>query len=194
MKEEHKSEIIKLVTFIIAAVLVFVVGNIVYQHMTEVVTWADVEKPEMYNATTSNLDTVVNIVPVLISIGIILLILGSSYVCISTPVYSFKRNKFIKFFFTSAYYFGYGILGIACLLPPVILSYWLVDFVVVQGNTTGVYSTLRWLIIIIIIYFGIAGFGFIFKKTIVDLFKRKWKQRKDSIEWAKNMEDLPKTP
>jgi len=177
-----KKNVFDLIMMVVVLCVVLSVGTFTFYNISGSVDWASVQNPEMYNNTVANVDTVFNVAPVMAGIAVSLIIIAIVISYISIPYSTLRENKFLKFFVSSAYYFGYGVIGLVCLLPPFALGYYLIDFAVVQGNTGSLVSIAKWLLLVIVLYFSISGFGYFFKKLIIDKFKKRMKER----EYVKN--------
>ena len=56
------------------------------------------------------------------------------------------------------------------------LGYFLFNFVVVQGNTGSMTFIGQTVLLFVVAYFAIAGFGYFFKHMIYDKVAKKWEQ------------------
>ena len=177
MNESLKSAFLQLFVFVIATCVVLGVGGFVWGNITGSMSWTDVQNPESYNATVNNVDSVFNIGPVLFAIAFAVIVLSIAVGWISMPRDSLRNNKYLWFLVRSLYYFGYGLIGLVCVLPPLALGYFMFDFMVVQGNTGSFISLCKWVLLIVVAYFSIAGFGFAFKKLVGDRVKARLEER-----------------
>ena len=178
MNEELKSAFVQLFVFVIATCVVLAIGSFVWGNITGTVTWASVQNPESFNATVSNVDSVFNIGPVLFGIAFAVIVLSIFIGWISMPIDRLRNNKFLSFLVKSLYYFGYGLFGLVCVLPIIALGYFMFDFMFVQGNTGSFISLCKWLLLLVVAYFSIAGFGFTFKRLVVDRVRTRLAERK----------------
>jgi len=187
MKEDIKKAFTQLFTFILATCLVLVVCWFTWGNITGSISWTDVSQPESYNASVATVDTIFNVGPIVFGIAFALIVLSIGIAWISTPRSVFSTNRVLRFLVKSIYYFGYGLLGLVCILPPLVLGYFLFDFVAVQGNTGSLIALSKWILLLIVAYFSIAGFGYIFKRVVVNRVKRRLAER----EYEKNLSELP---
>ena len=68
------------------------------------------------------------------------------------------------------------------------MLYFLYNFTVVEGNTEPIIDITKWLLVLIVAYFGIAGIGWISKKYFYNKLALRLKERK----YGENLNDLPK--
>jgi len=151
---------------IIVAILVIIVG-----YFTFVATVNDISGPmtsPTMNATMSTGNTIFNIGSMALVIGLITTMIGALFYWVSSPERFKKPSKFIKFLASSCYYFGFGLIGLAIISIPSYLIYFLFNYTVVEGNTGALFEIGKWIGIGLVLFFGIAGFGYIFKKRFVD--------------------------
>jgi hypothetical protein len=172
-----KPGILQFLALAITTILVFVMCLIVFYNITGDISWCEVSNPASYNATVNTIDSFFNVGPIVMGIAFVFIFIGIVLAWTVLPTDAIKENKAIWFLSRSFYYFGYGLLGLVCFGPPAMLGYFLYDFTVVQGNTASLFSLLKWVLLLIIAYFSIAGFGFCFKKIIVDRIKKKFKKK-----------------
>ena len=189
MNESLKSGFFQLFAFVVATCVVLVVGGFVWGNITGSIAWTDVQNPESFNATVSNVDSVFNIGPVLFGIAFAVIVVGIAITWISMPRESLRNNRFLWFLIRSLYYFGYGLIGLVCVLPPLALGYFMFDFMIVQGNTGSFISLCKWVLLIVVAYFSIAGFGFAFKKLVGDRVKTRLEERKQQEDTTDDVEE-----
>lgn len=177
MNKNLKAGFLQLFAFVVATCVVLAVGSFVWGNITGTISWTEVRNPESFNATVSSVDSVFNIGPVLFGIAFAIIVLSIFIGWVSMPRDRLRNNRFLSFLIKSLYYFGYGLFGLVCVLPIVALGYFMFDFMVVQGNVGSFISLCKWILLIIVAYFSIAGFGFTFKKLIVDKVKVRLEER-----------------
>lgn len=171
---------------IITAIIIFGVGYLTFQTFTN-----GLSDSSQNNLTTSidATSTVFNIGGIVLMIGAMLAIIGIVYYYVSTPEryrkYNSKLRKIIQFLDTSTYYFGYGLLCLVILAIPSVLTWFLYQFVVIEGEGGSLLEVLKWIGLIVVLYFGIAGVGYVFKRKLVD----KWKKRREENRY--DMSELP---
>jgi len=134
------------------------------------------------NATISTGNTVYGVTGIVLIAGAICIILGMLFFWVSTPERFKKPNKFIKFLSDSLYYFGFGCIGLAIVTIPSYLIYLLFNYTVVEGNTGALIDIGKWVLIGIVAFFGIAGFGYIFKKKFVDKLSKRLEETEKEEE------------
>jgi len=144
------------------------------------------------NVTAGVTNTVSSIIPMLLIVVAFVIIVG----LISWSVSSTKRyqivnkrvEKILAFLDTTTIYFGYGLLAYA-IFGTIGLSLYLIYRLTIVAGETGVgFAIGKILLIIIVVFFGTAGVGYLFKKYIWD----KWKERKAEKERLIVINDLPK--
>ena len=140
------------------------------------------------NTTMSVGNSVYNIIGIVFLLGAACLILGFLFYWVSSPERFKKPNKLIKFLSTSLYYFGFGCLGLTIIAIPAYLAYFMYTYTIVEGNAGAMIDIIKWILIGIVAFFGIAGFGYVFKKKFVD----KLNDRLTEKEYEKNIKELPK--
>jgi len=163
-----------IVMLLITASIAFGVTWITWQHTTNQLSWTMMNNPNSYNMTVESVDNVFNIMPVLFGIAMVLLVTAIMIVWLHFPKDQIESNKYLQWFIGSIYYFLYGILGMICFIPPFMLGYFLFNFVVVQGNTGSITFIGQTILLLVVAYFAIAGFGYFFKHMIYDKVSRKW--------------------
>ena len=189
MDKEKSKNIFQIISLLVATILVFGICVFIWGNITGSTDWTSMQNPESYNATVSNVDSVFNIGPVVLSIAFVFIAMAVVIAWLSTPIGALKTNRFLRFIGKTFYYFGYGLLGLVCFGPPAMIGYFVYDYTIVQGNTESLVGLGKWILLIVVAYFAIAGFGYFFKKVIVNRFKQRMKER----EYKKNMEELPLT-
>jgi len=146
------------------------------------------------NTTAYTSNTVFSIVNVVMVVGAIVVCVGLASWYVSTPERYKKGNKYVRmlidFLDTTTYYFAYGLLAIVCIGIPTILIYLAYRLAVYSAETGVGLEIGKWAIVIIVLYFGIAGLGYLFKRKIWD----KWKKRRsesEEKEYKDNFKYLP---
>jgi len=181
---EHKGK--GSTTIIILAIVVFVVGYLTFTTFTGNMSESSASN---LSSTVDATNTVFNIGGMVLVIGAMMAIIGIAYYYVSTPERYRKHNrriqKLLAFLDTSTYYFGYGLLGIVIIAIPSVLIYFMFNYVVVEGEGGSLLEVFKWIGIIVGIYFGIAGIGYVFKNKLWD----KWQQRRKENRY--DMSDLP---
>lgn len=154
----------KLITVIISLALVFLIvwiGQIGIQSIFNVAS-----ESGGHGATMDKAEAMTNVLLPVLVVGVICLIATTMF---------FVVNSEERF---SAHYFGYGIVFIAILAIPSYMMYMLYNFAVVEGNTVVTYETLKWIGLMTVAFFGIAGVGYVFKKYFVVRLKFRLEEKK----------------
>ena len=139
------------------------------------------------NATTSAGNTVFNIGGIILVIASIFVIISVVYYRVSTPERYKKFSKIIAFFDVSTYYFGWGLVSFVAVAIPGYLIWLLYQYSVVEGNTGSLIEVVKWILVIVCIYFGLSGFGYLTKTRIAD----NWRKRREETEYKNNLDNIP---
>jgi len=168
---------------ICTAILIFIMGFIAFNVATDAIS-GPYASPAMN--TTSNVgSTVFSMIGIVLVIGVLLTLIGIVYFWVSTPERYKKPSKLIAFLGKTTYYFGFGLLFVAIFAVPGYLMYFLYTYTVVDGNTGFFVDAVKWISIAVVLYFGISGAGYFFKKKIID----NWTKRREEVKLEKLKEE-----
>ena len=141
------------------------------------------------NATASNMATATNMIPpIIILVSIILGLAFFSYYVSNIQRYQIinaRLNRLIDFLDLTTYYFAYGLLAFAIFGSIGLSTYLLYRLTLIPGAAGASSELGKYILLIIVAYFVIAGIGYLFKKKLWD----KYKARKAEKE---NWDELPK--
>jgi len=143
------------------------------------------------NLTAENVDTFYSVTgPVAVLIPVILFVSMFLWY-ISTPerfqVTNKKLEKILNFLDLTTYYFAFGLMCYA-IIGTISVALYVLFRISMYAGETGVSSEIgKWILILIVFYFGTAGVGYLFKKYVWD----KYKKRKQEKEYVNNIESLP---
>ena len=171
---------------IVVCVLIVGIGWVTFNSILSSVSGPTTS--QQMNATMATGNTVFGITGIALVAGAACLILGFLFFWVSTPERFKKPNKYIKFLSDSLYYFGFGCLGLSIIEVHSYLIYFMYNYIIVENNTGAFIDVAKWIPVVIIVFFAIAGFGYVFKKKFVDKLMR----RLDEKEYESNLEELPK--
>ena len=143
------------------------------------------------NLAAVNSNTVFSIYPpLLMIIGIVAFFVIVSYY-ISSPNRYLKTHKFLakifEFLDATTYYFAFGLMFFAICSVIGVAIYLLITALSVAGESGAGIEIGKWILIAVAFYFGTAGVGYLFKKSIWD----KWKKTKTQALYQENMKELP---
>jgi hypothetical protein len=172
IKEKTKGAGLMLLVAIVIIIIGFVAFNAVVGNVGTSGT-------AQMNATMSTGNTVFSVGGLVLVIGAILVCLGLTYYYVSTPKRYKKVSKIAVFFNVTTYYFGWGLLCFVVIAVPGYLLYLLSQYAVETAGTGALWEVLKWIGIMIAAYFGLAGFGYVMKKKIVDNLRLRRQERKD---------------
>ena len=177
------------ITLLVTAIVILVVGILAFVTISGSISGP--QASASMNTTMESGATFFNIAGLVVIIGSILVVLTVVSYYVSTPQrykkHSARIEKIIKFLQASTQYFGYGLLCIVILAVPAFLTWFLFQYTVVEGNVGSLFEVLKWVGILVGLYFGIAGIGYLFKKKIVD----KWRKRREENKKKYDLSELP---
>ena len=186
MENKHKG----LSTMLIIAVIILGIGYVGFQTFTK--GTLNPQSTQMMNTTANLGNSVFNIAGIIIVIVSIMIGIGAAYYYVSTPERYKKPSKLIDFLNTTTYYFGWGLLSFVVCAIPSYLMYLLWQYTTTEGNVGSFIEVLKWIGIIVIVYFLLAGFGYVIKKKIVDNWrKRRAESQKKVKKIVKSKIELP---
>jgi len=171
---------------IVTIALVFAIGYVCYDTVVDNISGPTTS--QHMNATMSTGNTVFSITGTILVVGTITVILGFLFYWVSSPERFKKPNKLLRFLGTSCYYFGFGSLGLGILAVPSYLIWFLYNYTVVEGNTGPFVDVIKWIPVGLLLFFAIAGFGYLFKKKFIDKLSLRLKE----VEYKENLEEIPK--
>jgi len=180
-----KNRISLTTSVIIAVILILVIGFFAFTTLKDNILGPTTS--HQMNVTMATGNTVFNMLGTVLVIGAIVTILGLLFYWVSSPERYKKPNKLIKFLASSLYYFGFGLMGVAIVAIPAYLIYFLFNYTIVEGNISAFIEIGKWILFVTVAFFGIAGFGYIFKKKFID----KLLERRKELEYEKNITELP---
>jgi len=166
-----------LFVMMIGVLLIFGVGYIVFNSFV-----GDVSGPSSSPAMNVSMDagnTIFNIGGIFLVVIVLVAVVGLVYYRVSTPERYKKFSKIIEFFDTTTYYFGWGLLSFLAIVIPGYLLWLLFQYTIVEGRTGALTEVGKWVLIGILMYFVLAGLGYVVKKKIVDNWRARRKERKD---------------
>lgn len=176
------------ITLLVTAIIILVAGFVTFTTISNSVSGP--QSSASMNCTMDSGATFFNIIGLVVMIGSILVVMVVISYYVSTPQrykkHSARIEKIIKFLQASTQYFGYGLLCISICAVPAFLTWFLFQYTVVEGNAGSLLEVLKWVGILVGLYFGIAGIGYLFKKKIVD----KWRKRKEENK-TYDLNELP---
>jgi len=176
-KEKEKNEIP--VGLGIALLLTIIILGIGYLAFTVVVDDIGTSGTEPMNVSMSAGNTVFSIGGTLLVIVAIMVIVGLIYYYVSTPQRYKKVSKIREFFDITTYYFGWGLLCFVIIAVPGYLLWLLSQYIVTTGGTGAVFEVFKWIGLLILAYFALAGFGYVMKKKIVDNWRKRRQERRE---------------
>ena len=175
------------ISSIILVIIVFVIGILAFNTLNTSISGPHASTT--MNATMEAGSSVFNITGIILVMGVIMASCILLFYWVSTPQRYNKPTKFINFIISSAIYFSYGLLSIVIIAIPAYFTWFLWNYIMVEGNSEPFYNIIKLILICIVSYFAIAGVGYISKKYFFD----KWALRRQEKEYQNNIEDLPKT-
>lgn len=171
---------------LIIALMVLAIGYAVFTNFTH--TSMNSMSSNTMNATASTGTAAFGILSTIIAIGAIMLLIGIAMYYVSNTERYKKASKLVIFFNTTTYYFGWGLLCFVIVAVPAYLIYLAVQYTLSTASTGSILELLKWIGIIIGAYFGLAGFGHLMKKKVVD----NWRNRRQEKDYEENVKELPK--
>lgn len=175
----------QLIALIIGAVIISVLGFVVFTTLTDSISGP--QTSSMMNCTMNTGDTVFNILGIVLVIGVAIGIFSILFYSVRSQYNYEKFERFFKFLYSSLYYFGFGLLALVIVAVPGYFIWFLWNYTIVEGNTGSFVEVAKWIGILIGVYIGISGLGFLFKKKFVDKFA----ERKEQTEYKENNKELP---
>ena len=175
----------QLIALIIGAVIISVLGFVVFTTLTDSISGP--QTSSMMNCTMNTGDTVFNILGIVLVIGVAIGIFSILFYSVRSQYNYEKFERFFKFLYSSLYYFGFGLLALVIVAVPGYFIWFLWNYTIVEGNTGSFVEVAKWIGILIGVYIGISGLGFLFKKKFVDKFV----ERKQQTEYKENSKELP---
>ena len=164
----------KVTTIILSVIAVFAVCLIGWGVITVSINSISTGDITMSNTTAaiSNSGTMYNVLGIVAMMGAVLVIIGLLYYFASSQQRFNRLGKILEFLVNTASYFAYGLLAIVTVVVPSYLIYILYNYTVLDGHAGDVVPVLQWIGIIVIAFFSIAGLGYVFKKYIVDKYRK----------------------
>jgi hypothetical protein len=182
--EKHKG----LAIILVIAIVILGFGFVAFQTFSNLAIGP--HSSVAMNTTAVSGNTIFNIAGIIVVVGAIMTIVGLAYYYVSTPERYKKPSKLISFLDTTTYYFGWGLLSFVIFAIPGYLMYLLWQYTVTEGNTGSFIEVMKWIAIIVVAYFLLAGLGYLIKKKIVDNWRAR-RQEKHQEEYKDNMKELP---
>lgn len=174
------------ITSIIVIILIFAIGLVAFNAVVDSVSGP--QASQNMNCTMSTGSTVYNVLGIVIIIAAVSIIVGLLLYWVSTPERYNKPNKVLQFLSKTTLYFGYGALSLVIVAIPGYMIWFLYNFTVVEGNTGPFLEIFKWILVLVVAYFAIAGLGYISKKYFYDKLSERLKEK----EYEENINDLPK--
>ena len=175
----------ELITLIIAAIFISVVGFVAFITFTDSISGP--KSSAMMNVTMNTGDTMFSMVGVVLVIGVAIGVISLLIYSVRSQYNYEKFGRFFKFLYSSSYYFGFGLLALVIVAVPGYFIWFLWNYTVIEGNTGSFIELAKWIGILIGAYIGISGIGFLFKKKFVD----KLVERRKQTEYQENSKELP---
>jgi len=125
------------------------------------------------NSTFAQTDSIFSIVPTVAIIAFVCFfaIVIPSYFISNDKRYQ-RLSKTFQYLRNSLYYFAYGCILLVTVAVPSALLYLLYTYTVVEGNTGVLLEAVKWLLILVGSYIGIALLGYFFKHKMIDKYRR----------------------
>lgn len=174
---------------LIVAVVVLAVGYFAFNYITSGISGPHAS--QMTNATVSLGSSTFTVLPPLLAVGAILMIVFLVMYYVSTPERYKKPSKIFNFLNTTTYYFGWGLLCFVIIAVPTYLLYLLAQYSLEHATSGSIIEIVKWIGIILGAYFGLAGFGYVMKKKLVDKWSLRRKEKKQEVEIQENIKELP---
>lgn len=171
---------------LVVSLIVLGIGYAVFTNFTN--TNVGPTSSSVMNTTASIGTSTFTILPVVGAIGCIILIIGLSMYYVSSNSRYTKASKLVIFFNTTTYYFGWGLLCFVIVAVPAYLIYLAIQYTLSTASTGSILELLKWIGIIIGAYFGLALFGYVMKKKLID----NWRKRRQEKDYEDNIKELPK--
>jgi len=153
---------------------VFVIGFVLFN---SVASSLDGHQSAQINATMTSLDTTFSMGPMFLAVlSILALISLTAYFVSNSKRYAFL-GKVFNFLSSSLYYFVIGLIPIGSLVIIYFISNLLWTYTVVDGNTQYLFESLKWIILLVVGFFGISGVGYIFKRGIINKYLERRKEK-----------------
>lgn len=174
-----------LFVMLVGVLLVLVIGYFSFQSFTGAISGPS--SSSQMNATMNVGNTVFNVGGIFLVVVAMAVILGFVYYRVSTPERYQKFSKLISFLNVSTYYFGWGLLSFVAVAIPGYLLWLLFQYTIIEGRTGSLFVIGKWILVGIVVYFALAGFGYVIKKKVVDNWRKRQEEHKDE-EIAKGLD------